>query len=82
MSDDDFNWRDSFALEEDDPIGPNAYWGSDHLSQAVTLYERGDFKRALAKAVKAVEAWPTHWQSYVIAGDCIGFLCTPKERLT
>ena len=40
--------------------GPGAYWGKHHLSQALELYERGDYKRALAKAVRAAEAWPTN----------------------
>lgn len=47
-----------FGRGEPEPApGPGEYWGSDQLAQAETLYERSDFRRGLAKAVKAIESW-------------------------
>ena len=73
MADDGFNWR--FDLEKPKPKpGPGEYWGSDHLRLAETLYERGDYKRAFAKAVQAIESWPTNPEPYVVAGDALSKL--------
>ncbi len=63
--------------------GPGEYWGSDHLAQAGTLYERGDFKRAFSLAVKAIDSWPTNWLPYLVAGDCLSRLESDEiDRLT
>ena len=69
MSED--SWRSEIFGEPEPAPGPGEYWGEDHLAQAKTLFERGDFKRAFAKAVRAIEAWPTNWRPYVVAGDAL-----------
>ena len=43
-------------------------WGTSHTKAGCNLYDRGDYKRALDKAV---EAYPLDCGAYLIAGDCL-----------
>ena len=71
MADDDVDWREVFNIPEP---GPGEHWGSDYLRLAKTLHERGDFKRALLKAVQAIDSWPTKPEPYVLAGDALSMI--------
>jgi len=62
------------------PEKPHVVWGEDFLELAQTLYERADYKRAFAKAVRAIEAWPTNSEAYVVAGDSLRMLTKDDIR--
>ena len=61
-------------FKQPEPEPPSEFWGKDYLRLAQTLHERGDYKRALAKAVRAIESLPTNPLPYVVAGDALAML--------
>ena len=68
MSDEDFDWRRAFDLSEPDP---NRTSGRSHTKAGWKLYHRGNYKRALSKAVKAIEVCPLDCSAYLLAGACL-----------
>ena len=61
-------------FKQPEPEPPSEFWGKDYLRLAQTLLDRSDYKRALAKAVRAIESWPTNPLPYVVAGDALAML--------